>query len=50
MNTVMLKACSRCSGDMKVISDQEIGLFAECFQCRHVVYARNLRVAGAKAA
>lgn len=50
MRTIMLKACMRCSGDMKVGNDHEIGLFAQCLQCGYVVYASNLRVAGVKAA
>ena len=38
MKTMMLKACKRCSGDLRLDKDHEIGLYAECLQCGHVTY------------
>ena len=36
MKPVMLKACTRCSGDMALGNDYEVGLYATCLQCGHV--------------
>ncbi len=41
MKVLMLKACTRCSGDMALGDDREVGLHAACIQCGHVAYPRN---------
>ena len=43
MNKMMLKACTRCSGDMALRDDWEAGLYATCLQCGYVAYMRSPR-------
>ena len=50
MKTVMLKACTRCSGDMALGNDDEVGLHAACVQCGYVAYLRYPQLAVGKAA
>ena len=50
MKTVMLNGCTRCSGDLTLRKDYEVGLYAECLQCGHVAYMSNVRPAVGKAA
>ena len=50
MKPVMLKACKRCSGDLALGRDYEVGLYAECLQCGHVAYPKVPRLVLAKAA
>ena len=50
MKPVMLKACTRCSGDMALGNDYEVGLYATCLQCGHIAYPRNPRSTVGKAA
>ena len=41
MRTMILKACKRCDGDLALGKDHEVGVYAECLQCGHIVYAGN---------
>ncbi len=50
MKTVVLKACTRCSGDMTLGNDDEVGLYATYLQCGHVAYATNPRLVAGTAA
>ena len=50
MTKVMLRACTRCSGDMALSNDREVGLRATCLQCGHVAYPRNPLASVGKAA
>ena len=42
MQTMILKACKRCSGDLALHKDHEVGVYADCLQCGHVAYPSNV--------
>ena len=50
MKTVMLKGCARCSGDLALHQDYEVGLYAECVQCVYVAYPKSPQLVVARAA
>ena len=50
MKTVLLNGCTRCSGDLTLRRDYEIGLYAECLQCGHVAYTHTIQPAVSEAA
>ncbi len=44
MKAVMLKACKRCSGDLVINKDHQVGSYGECIQCGHIEYVRIVLV------